>query len=68
MEHGFLAKECKRESDHEQAEANYETRFERIRSQIIEKAMEDGIPKDWSPRFNTVHSLVMDEIEAEKKY
>ena len=65
IEYGFLSRECKRESDREQAEVDYNDRYERIAAAMIAEAVAEGMSQHWQPQFAVVHAKVMAEIEAE---
>lgn len=67
IDHGFLRRECKTEALREEAEKDYNVRYERIADVMIKEAMEDGESQYWQPRFSVVHAKVMKEIEEENK-
>lgn len=64
IDQGFLRKECKRESDREQAEQAYNVIYERIAAAMIDEAVAEGMSPHWQPQFAVVHAKVMAEIEA----
>lgn len=67
IDHGFLRRECKTEALREEAEQDYNVRYERIADTMIKEAMEDGESQYWQPRFAIVHAAVMKEIEEKSK-
>lgn len=63
IDQGFLRRECKRESDREQAEQAYNVIYKRIASQMIAEARAEGMSEHWQPQFHVVHAKVLKELD-----
>lgn len=63
IDQGFLRRECKSESDREQAEQDYNDRYERIAAAMIAEAVAEGMSPHWQPQFHVVHEKVLQELE-----
>jgi hypothetical protein len=65
---GFLRRECITEKLREEAEADYNERYERIANGMIAEVVGYGGSEHWQPQFRHVHAAVMAEIELEASF
>lgn len=68
IDQGFLRRECRTEEQREQAEHDYNDRYERIEQAMIAEARAEGMSEHWQPQFRHVHEKVLAEINAERRH